>query len=73
MAIVIHDQYQGRGLGTELFQHLVWIAREKGVKGVTAQVLAQNDRMLKLFRKTGREVRSSLENGVYNLSFRLED
>ncbi len=69
VAFLVHDEYQARGVGTLLLQHLLRIARSKGVAGFTADVLAHNHAMLKVFHKTGCEMKSSLEDSVYHLEF----
>lgn len=69
VAFLVHDEYQARGVGTLLLQHLLRIARSKGVAGFTADVLAHNHAMLKVFHKTGCEMKSSLEENVYHLEF----
>ena len=69
VAFLIDDEYQGRGIGTLLLQHLMRIARSKGVAGFAADVLAHNHAMLKVFHKSGCEMKSSLEGGVYHLEF----
>jgi GNAT superfamily N-acetyltransferase len=67
VAFLIHDEYQGRGVGTLLLRHLLHIARSKGVAGFTADVFAHNHAMLKVFHKSGCEMRSSLADGVFHL------
>lgn len=61
-----HD-WQNRGIGTFLLQYLIRIAREKDIKGFTADVLSQNTPMMKVFTKTGYPVKTNLEYGVYEL------
>jgi len=68
---MVQDAYQNRGVGTLLLQHLMKVARARGLKGFTADVLAQNTRMLHLLHKSGREMKSTLEERVYHLEFRL--
>jgi RimJ/RimL family protein N-acetyltransferase len=66
-AFVLHDDWQGLGLGTSLLRLLIEIARGKGIRGFTAEVLAENAAMLHVFHKSGLTVESSLSGGVYSL------
>ncbi len=52
-AFTVVDQYQGQGIGSILFRHLVLVARQSGLKRLTAEVLASNAPMLGLFRRSG--------------------
>jgi RimJ/RimL family protein N-acetyltransferase len=70
-AFVIHDEWQGRGLGTELLSYLIDIARQKGIDGFTAEVLAENRAMRHVFHKSGLEIQSALSGGVYSLRMDL--
>ena len=70
-AFVILDDWQGHGLGTTLLQHLIQIARENGVAGFTADVLAENRGMRHVFHKSGLEIQSQLNGGVYSLAMDL--
>jgi hypothetical protein len=38
-----------------------------------AYVLAANRKMLKVFRKTGYSIHSSLEDGIYEINFRFDE
>lgn len=67
VAFLVHDEYQGRGVGTLLLQHLMRIARSKGVAGLTADVFAHNHAMLKVFHKSGCELESSFADGMCHL------
>jgi RimJ/RimL family protein N-acetyltransferase len=49
-ALVVADPYQGRGLGGILLGRLVDAARHVGIGWLTAEVLANNHRMLNLLR-----------------------
>ena len=46
---------------------LVEAARQRGIAGFTADVLARNEPMLRVFHNSGYAVESRLEDGVYNL------
>ncbi len=67
-AFVLRDDWQGKGLGTALLKQLIAIARAKGVSGFTAEVLAENKAMLHVFHKSGLNIRSHLEGGIYSLT-----
>jgi len=67
VAFTTGKDWQNRGIGTFLLQYLVRIAKEKNIKGFTADVLAQNTPMMKVFSKTGYPMKSHLESGVYEL------
>jgi len=71
VAFAVVDQYQGQGVGAALMQHLVAIARDAGLAELTAEVLADNTSMLKVFHKTGLPVRTSRESGVVHVTMQL--
>ena len=53
VAFVVADGWQGRGLGTVLFDRLTARARAVGIDRIVAITLAHNTRMLALFRRSG--------------------
>lgn len=67
VAFTTSRDWQNRGIGTFLLQYLIRIAQEKGIKGFTADVLAQNTPMMKVFAKSGYPMKTNLEYGVYEL------
>ncbi len=50
-AIVIADPWQGKGLGSELTNRIMEIAKDKGIKKIYANVLKSNVTMLEMFKK----------------------
>jgi RimJ/RimL family protein N-acetyltransferase/nucleotide-binding universal stress UspA family protein len=52
-AVTVADQWQGRGVATELLDRLVERAREEGVEKFTALVLAQNTEAVRLLERLG--------------------
>jgi RimJ/RimL family protein N-acetyltransferase/nucleotide-binding universal stress UspA family protein len=52
-AIVVADDWQNRGLGSELLERLVERAQEEGVERFTALVLADNTDALRLLQRLG--------------------
>jgi GNAT superfamily N-acetyltransferase len=66
----IRDDYQGQGIGGELVSYIISVARKRGLKGLTAEVMADNRRMLRLFRSfEGKEyrIRIRMEAGIFYL------
>jgi len=52
-AIVVADDWQGKGLGRRMMQRLIDVARERGLDSMVGWVLASNDEMLELCRRLG--------------------
>ncbi len=52
-AVVVDDDWQGRGLGTALAGDLAHRAREEGIERFEATLLAGNDRMLHVINSLG--------------------
>jgi len=53
IAFGVIDDYQGQGVGAALLRHLAAIARQAGLEEFTAELLADNTPMLKVFKKSG--------------------
>ncbi|HEX5077672.1 MAG TPA: GNAT family N-acetyltransferase [Geminicoccaceae bacterium] len=51
VAYMILPQWQGTGLGSALQQRLIEYARQRGLLGFTAEILASNARMLRLAKR----------------------
>lgn len=63
-AIVVADDWQNRGLGTELLDRLVERAREEGIERFTALVLADNADALRLLERLGDTVRHGVGSQI---------
>ena len=69
VAFVVDEDYQGKGVATFLFKMLVRIAKEKGMEGFKADVLATNKSMLKVFESAGAApIQAVMYSGVYELT-----
>ncbi|MEZ4701003.1 MAG: bifunctional acetate--CoA ligase family protein/GNAT family N-acetyltransferase [Rhodothermales bacterium] len=53
VSILVHDDYQQRGVGTELLRRLLDAGRAEGLQRVTGQTLPENHGMRRLFEKLG--------------------
>jgi RimJ/RimL family protein N-acetyltransferase len=63
-AVVVADDWQGRGVGTELLDRLVDRAREEDVERFTALVLAENAEALRLLERLGDTVQRRVGSQV---------
>jgi acyl-CoA hydrolase/GNAT superfamily N-acetyltransferase len=68
VAFVVDENYQGYGIASYMYNMLVRLAMERGLQGFTAEVLATNKAMMKVFEKAGQIVKARLEHGVYTLT-----
>ncbi|MDY6796030.1 MAG: GNAT family N-acetyltransferase [Actinomycetota bacterium] len=67
VAIAVRDDYQEKGIGTELLAHLAMIAKREGLHGFTADYLAQNRPVNRLIAKTGLEAKKEISEGVCHI------
>ncbi|MEW6320588.1 MAG: GNAT family N-acetyltransferase [Acidobacteriota bacterium] len=57
VALLVADDYQGQGLGTELLRRLVRVARALGVHRLLGEMIAENDAMKEVARRVGFTIR----------------
>ncbi len=72
VAFVVEDAQQRRGLGSILLEHLAAAAQERGIKRFTAEVLGENQNMVRVFMDAGYEVRREFSSGIVDLGFDIE-
>jgi RimJ/RimL family protein N-acetyltransferase len=72
VAFIVDEEYQGLGIATYLFKRLTQLAKKRGLKGFTADVLSTNKGMMKVFEKAGLPIKAKLEYGIYNLTISFE-
>ena len=68
VAFAVADRMHGRGVATLLLEHLVSLARERGVRVFTASALPENIAMLRVFADAGLTVTRRMDDGVIELS-----
>lgn len=71
VAFLVRDDWQRKGIGDWLHQYMVRIAKVRGITGFKAQVLQDNRHVLHLAHKSGLTIESTLEDGVYTLSYKF--
>jgi len=57
LAVLVTDEYQGRGLGTELLRRLIQVAREQKLNRIVAEMLRDNIVMQTVLKKLGCRLR----------------
>jgi acyl-CoA synthetase (NDP forming)/ribosomal protein S18 acetylase RimI-like enzyme len=72
VAFVARDEHQGRGLGSILLEHLAAAARENGLRRFEAEVLVENQQMVRVFRQAGYQVSRAFADGVLHLEFDID-
>lgn len=71
VSFIVADEYQGRGIGRRLLEHLARIARDRGITRFEAQVLSDNAGMLAVFERSGRPIERRSEAGVVTVTLDL--
>ncbi len=72
VALVVRDDLQNRGVGTELLDYLTLLAKRAGLLGFTAEVLTENEAMMNLFERSGFVIEKRRDAGVYELKMLFE-
>ena len=73
VAFAVPDDMHGRGIASLLLEHLVWQARQRGLRAFTAETLAENSAMLRVFADAGLPAKRRISGGVVELTFPLPD
>jgi acyl-CoA hydrolase/GNAT superfamily N-acetyltransferase len=71
VAFAVRDDYQNLEIGTALLTYLTAIAKKEGLHGFMAEVLLENQPMLRVFNKMGFDIHRKLEEGAYRLIMRF--
>jgi GNAT superfamily N-acetyltransferase len=67
VAFAVRDGCQNRGVGTELLSYLVLVAKKRGLLGFTAEVLKENEPMLRVFEKMKLLIERTSDGDSYRL------
>ncbi|GAB3975555.1 hypothetical protein GCM10029978_059980 [Actinoallomurus acanthiterrae] len=71
IALAVADGTHHRGVGTLLLEHLVSLARSRGVREFRADTLVQNAAMLRVFASAGLAVQRGIADGVVEVRMPL--
>jgi acyl-CoA hydrolase/GNAT superfamily N-acetyltransferase len=72
VAFVVQDQWQRQGIGTFLLRYLARVARRNGIRGFTAEVLAENKGMQAVFNKSNTKIQTRFNGSVYSYELDFE-
>lgn len=73
VALTIHKGFQKSGLGSFLLWYLVQVAREHGITGFCAEVLKNNDAIMKISKRCGYPFQATWAyGGIYNISLTFD-
>jgi acyl-CoA hydrolase/RimJ/RimL family protein N-acetyltransferase len=73
VAFVVRDDFQNKGIGSELLSYLTLIAKKQGLLGFTAEVLVENRPMYHLFETMGFFIDKRTEEQVYELKMAFSE
>jgi acyl-CoA hydrolase/GNAT superfamily N-acetyltransferase len=68
VAFMIRPEWQSVGLGRALQGRLAEYARSKGLRGFTAQILTENDKMIKLIKQVSDKIETKCDAGVLEVT-----
>jgi len=71
-AVMVADEYQGRGLGKLLLWRLVNYARARGIRYLRGNLQIGNDRMLDLVQRSGLPHKTRYVDGICEVTIALE-
>jgi acyl-CoA hydrolase/RimJ/RimL family protein N-acetyltransferase len=73
VAFIVKDEFQNRGIGTEIITYLTYLAKRRGLTSFTAEVLVENKPMIHVFEKAGFDIEKRGSEGVYEMKLNFVD
>ncbi|MEW5725243.1 MAG: GNAT family N-acetyltransferase, partial [Thermodesulfobacteriota bacterium] len=68
LAMVVDEEYHGRGIASFMLQYLIRLAQERGIEGFTADVLPTNRAMWKVLEKAPCPLKAERNMDYYHLT-----
>jgi RimJ/RimL family protein N-acetyltransferase len=72
VAFLVDENYQGSGVGSYLMKLLIDEGKKRMLEELYAEVLPDNQPMIKVFEKSGLPLKSHLDGGVYHITLALK-
>jgi acetyltransferase len=70
-AVLVQDEYQRGGLGTQIVQQLVHVARQEGVSLLFAEILRENSAMQRICDRLGFKLTPGIEQEMLRAELTL--
>ena len=64
LAALVRDEFQGKGIGTELYRRLLEVAKDEKIAKVVSTMLGENREMRRVCEKLGFNIREELEDNM---------
>jgi acetyltransferase len=71
IAALVRDEYQGKGIGSELYRRLVAIAKDEKLKEVNSSMLGENREMRAVCTKLGFKIETDIEDNLVRANLTL--
>jgi GNAT superfamily N-acetyltransferase len=71
-AIVVGERWRKRGIGRYLLERLIEYARSRGIAGITSEILAGNQGMVRLHDALGHTIRWDAQDKIYVIRHAFE-
>jgi hypothetical protein len=73
VSFLVRDEWQAKGIGTDLLVLLTSIAKTRGITGFGAEVLEQNQAMLAMFYNSGYKISTKKIDDMYHITYRFSE
>lgn len=72
-SVVVRDDYQGSGLGGQIFDLLIQVALARGIRHMVLLTHADNHGMIALVQRLGLPYKGRFASGLYEIDVQLSD
>ena len=71
-AVVVRDEFQRQGIGTELYRRLIQVARAEHLDRVVSTMLAENREMRAVCQKLGFRLQADMEDQTLRAELQVQ-
>jgi RimJ/RimL family protein N-acetyltransferase len=72
VAVVVRDDYQGQGIGTQMLKQLITLARQMKIKTLTAAIQSDNTAIFRILNKLSIPVDMHTSHGETEISINID-